>query len=273
MDLIETSSNTEATTLRLTNLESALGDAEQQSRITSEVFAKLLGLVKSFQRSAGIGDLKAIHKLLDALPGQLGQAQQAADALRSKWEYSEQEEERYFSSGDYTRELMSAARAAGLSLSEQEGVLACFPSLLKVQSRERGILIDRKLSREIRPSKLVARLAENQKRSSNFKAGPFLDSLYTTYKLLCHGKSGGEMQKLLDIYGAWTVRPGQKREYSIQEFTREIYQLDAAGAMETSDGKKFRLDRGATGSKNRSNLLVIVNREGVECTYYGIEFQ
>ena len=80
------------------------------------------------------------------------------------------------------------------------------------------------------------------------------------------------MRKLLDIYDAWTVRPGQKREYPVQEFTRDIYQLDASGVTETSGGQKFRLHAGATGSKNRSNLLVIANREGVECTYYGIEF-
>lgn len=272
MDLIETSSKSEADNPRLTDLEAALNGAEQQSRVTSDVLTKLLGLVKSFQRSVGIGDLKAIHKLLSALPDQLELAQQAVGGLRTGWEYSEQEEERYFSSGDYTRELLSAARAAGLSLSEQEGFLTCYPSLLKLQPRERGILIDRKLSREIRPSKLVARLLENQKRPSNFKSGPFLESLYGAYKLLCHGQPGGEMRKLLDIYDTLTIRPGQKREYPVQEFTRDIYQLDASGVTETSGGQKFRLHAGATGSKNRANLLVIANREGVECTYYGIEF-
>jgi len=258
-------------TPNLNNLESALSLSGKVSGNTLEAVARLAKLVKSCQRALSHGDLRALHKNLSSLPEQLTKVDLSVQELRSSWPHSESEEELYFSSGEYTKELLAMARSANLSLADQEGVLACYPSLLRVLARERAVSIDRKLTRDIRPGHLIAKLAENQKRPPNLKPGPFIASLYDTYKLLSR-ESQGTMVKFLDIYEAWCLRPGSKKEYSRQEFARDIYLLDASGERQTADGKTFRMHPGATASKNRSNLMVIITREGVERTYYSIEF-
>src|SRR5437879_1747459 len=45
----------------------------------------------------------------------------------------------------------------------------------------------------------------------------------------------GIAERLVDIYGLLTLLPGQTREYSRQEFARDIYLLDRSGLTVTRD--------------------------------------
>lgn len=110
-----------------------------------------------------------------------------------------------------------------------------------------------------------------QKSGPKFNAAQFLDTLRIAYELKKGQRTGG-VEKLVDIYRILTVLPLAKREYSLQEFARDIYLLDASGETMARDGLKARLHPGATAARNRSNLLVVVTRDGEERTYYGIEF-
>lgn len=251
----------------LTDLENALNEADRPFEVAAELLNKIVTTVKSCRRALAVGDLKALRRSLASIPDQAERIQECCHAMEGAWPYSDQDEERYFAS-DFKGQLFERAQQAGLSITDQEGTLACYPSLLKISPRERGVSIDRKLSREIRPSRLVEKLVANQKKSIKLTRD-FLPALHKTYEELT-GKKQGEVARLLDIYDRWTRRPGSKKDYSLQEFTNEIYELDKSARA--PEDPPFRLHAGATASKNRSTLLVMSTREGLERTYYAIEF-
>ncbi len=252
------------------SLESALSQAERQATETSAVVAKLHQAVKSTLKATKGGDLKSLHRNLDAALEHLRRVEESVLDLRRRWPYSDSEEEDYFAR-HYAAELLAASRSAGLSVSDLDGTMACYPSLLKVSAREKAVVVDKKTVREVRPSRLVARLLENQKRPSRLKLQPFVSALHSAYQLLA-GKPRAGIHKLTELYDALTLLPGSKKDYTRQEFARDIYLLDASDMRETQEGVSFRIHPGATASKNRANLLVVVARDGVERTYFGIEF-
>jgi|GEM_PF-237414 len=253
------------------SLESSLAKTEQESVQCLNAVTRLQSLVKFVRHAASTGDLKGLHKGLESSRELLGRTAGAIDALASSWLLSESDEERLLGSGSFRRELINAAERAGLGLYEQETYLACYPSLLKELPKDRAVSIDRKTYRSIRPSHLVTHLMKLQKSGPRFNAAQFLDTLRAAYELK-KGQRAGGVEKLVDIYRVLTVLPLAKREYSLQEFARDIYLLDASGETSARDGLKARLHAGATAARNRSNLLVVVTRDGEERTYYGIEF-
>lgn len=76
---------------------------------------------------------------------------------------------------------------------------------------------------------------------------------------------------LVDVYELLTLLPGQAREYSKQEFTRDIYLLEKVGRLETRDGMRANLS-GDTGTKIRSATLTVVREDGSTRTYFGLGF-
>ncbi|HEY3998013.1 MAG TPA: hypothetical protein VGO93_04070 [Candidatus Xenobia bacterium] len=253
-----------------TTLESSLSTTEAHATTALASTARLATAVKQSQAAALTGDLKALHKALESAAELLQQASQDLDALRASWRMTEEEEEAYLASGQFQRELLAAAGEAGLNLFPQDTLLACYPSLVKVQPKERNVLIDRKSYRGLRPTHLVAHLARLQKKSPKTNAAQFLETLLAAWQMLNQKRGGAE--KLLDIYKAITLLPSSRQDYSQQEFARDVYLLDASGLTATRQGVAYRLHPGATGAKDRSNLLVVVTREGLERNYYSIEF-
>ncbi|MBI3926513.1 MAG: hypothetical protein HY319_13310 [Armatimonadetes bacterium] len=77
------------------------------------------------------------------------------------------------------------------------------------------------------------------------------------------------VERLHDIYRALTLLPSARKDYSLQEFARDVYPLDGSGHRTSKGGLGYRLHPGATGAKNRPNLLVVVTREGAEQTACG----
>lgn len=256
----------------LTSLEDALQAMEAQAAAAQAAVRRLASIVRSARRAAQQGDLKGLRRALEGAQAASLRAGEQMVELRAGWKLSEAEEESYLSSGAYTRELRQAAREAGLALYEQDGILSCYPSLVRVQPRDRAVRIDRKLHRQIRPSYLVRYLLSRQKHPPRLHPEQFLETLLAAYEVLS-GQRRGSMEKLVDIYRILTLLPGARRDYPQWEFARDVYLLDASGLKTTRDGIPFRLHAGATGAKRRTNLLVVITREGVERTYYGIEFQ
>jgi hypothetical protein len=80
----------------------------------------------------------------------------------------------------------------------------------------------------------------------------------------------GRAVKLLDIYQLLTLLPGQSREYTVEEFARDIYLLDKGRVTITSRGSVMKLF--PPGRDIRRSLSVITE-EGQERLYYGISFK
>ncbi|SRR6266496_4305705 len=74
---------------------------------------------------------------------------------------------------------------------------------------------------------------------------------------------------LVDIYELLTLLPGQSREYSKQEFARDIYLLHRSGVDTTRNEARvsFPIGRGV-----QSKTLSVIDETGEEKRYYGICF-
>src|SRR5207248_850485 len=106
---------------------------------------------------------------------------------------------------------------------------------------ERTVLIDRTRERRMRPSIVVEHLRTLQERPPRFRPEAFLEALFSAYRVLAQRHGSGALQRapverLMQVYDLLTLLPGQSREYSRQEFARDLYLLDRSGTTATRDG-------------------------------------
>jgi len=259
---------------RSTNLEGALDSVQQAIEDVTLQAKTLLAATKRASRSASNGDLKTLRQVLPVLVEIADEANEAAVRASAAWAFkSEDDEERFFSSGQYQAELLASAKRAGVGLYEMEGFLAAFPSLIRILPKDRALTVDRKPLRQVRPSVVVRYLSELQGKPQRANPSRFLETLYAGYQLTSAAKGAkSRLVRLKDIYKTLTVLPAARKDYNEQEFARDIYLLDESGVSKTSDGSRMTLDVGATGSKSPTQLLRVVDRSGSPRTYYGVEF-
>src|SRR6266536_564844 len=147
-----------------------------------------------------------------------------------------------------------------------------FEAVFSATEREgdAAIEIDKVRDRRLRPSVLVAALARAQERGVRFKAEAFLDSLRSTYELLVAsgGKRPDAVVRLVDIWSVLTMLPGQRVQYSKQEFARDLYLLDQSGVTRTARSPRTLRWAASTGTKG-AGTLVTVGRNGQQQRYWG----
>jgi hypothetical protein len=196
-----------------------------------------------------------------------------ADETRALSDGFDPDEQDYLASGGYIKELLAAAQARGLAIFEEEDRLLCYPSLLRVLPGDAAVEIDRVRERRIRPSVLVDLLARTQDRAPRFKAEAFLDSLRAGYELVVasEGKKSDGVIRLVDIWSVLTMLPGQRGQYSKQEFARDLYLLDQSGITRTARNSRELRWSASTGTKG-SGMLVTVARSGQRQHYWGVSF-
>lgn len=255
-------------------LEGALESVERSVGEVTDAAAKLVAAGKKARKAAVFGDLKLLRQSLEDIVDLADHAGEAAVRAEATWPFkTETDEEAYFADGRYQAELVDAAGRAQLGLYDMEGVLAAFPSLVRIVARNRTVEIDRKPFRPVRPSYLIDHLRKVQAKPGRTNVTQLVDALHKGYKLTIAEKSfRGGVARLLDVYRNLTILPSARKDYTLQEFARDIYLLDESGIAETSAGSRLRLHPGATGSKSPGQLLRVIDRDGAEKTYYGIEF-
>jgi hypothetical protein len=142
------------------------------------------------------------------------------------------------------------------------------------------VLIDKTRERRLRPTVLVDRLRDLQRRPPRFRPEALLEALLEAYATIVakrraepfgEGAGDGPVVRLLEVYNLLTLLPGQAREYSRQEFARDVYLLDQSGV--TATRKDFRVRFPAsTGTRSASNTMRVITQDGQEKVYYGIGF-
>jgi hypothetical protein len=113
-------------------------------------------------------------------------------------------------------------------------------------------------------------LKEIQARPGKNNPSPFIESLYRAYSYSLATKKGGRGASVSEIYRILTLLPAAKKDYSTQEFARDLYLLEERGVNLTSSGAELRF-HASTGTKT-SNVLRVVDRNGREKLYFAIEF-
>jgi hypothetical protein len=251
------------------SLEEALAATEADAQRAIHSANAALHELKKARTAAATGNLRELTKALESVRTLMADAHAEADRLVAGWQLDDRQ---HLESGAFTSELRQLAEARGLTIIEQDGRLLTYPSVIRVLPAETAVEIDRKRERKIRPSVLVEQLRAGQQKPPRLKVDQFVETLHKAYgtQLAREGKQPGATVRLLDIYSLLTPMPTHARDYSRQEFARDIYLLDSSGIPTTREGWKMSL-RAATGTKG-SGTLSTVTPDGNLKVYYSIAF-
>jgi hypothetical protein len=260
------------------SLENALSRTEGDAETTLRAAAGVTTVLKRCRVAARNGNLRDLRAALDAAEQSVVALQQQIAALRAGWDF---DEDGYFAGGAYQREVRDTAEGMGVAIYERDERLYCYPSLVRLLANDRAVLIDKARDRRLRPSVLVAHLRDLQRRPPKFRPEAFVQSLAEVYALLvsaqrrggAHGvrPAAAPVIPLLKIYDTLTILPGQSRDYSRQEFARDLYLLDQSGVVETRRGDVLHFEAG-TGTRAANATVTVVTQNGQEKRYYGIAF-
>ncbi|MFV2019208.1 hypothetical protein [Micromonospora sp. LOL_023] len=251
-------------------LEAALGEAEREVEAALRSATTTARELKRALGAARTGQVRDLRKALSAARSAAAGLAENTTAVADGFHFDEHE---YLTSGGYVKELLAEAEARGLVIVEDDDQLLCYPSLLRVLPSDTAIEIDKVRDRRLRPSVLVSVLARAQERGPRFKAEAFLDSLRSAYELLTSGadKRADAVVRLVDIWSVLTMLPGQRAQYSKQEFARDLYLLDQSGLTRSARSPRVLRWAASTGTKG-SGTLVTVARSGQQQRYWGVSF-
>lgn len=254
------------------NLESALTRTESDVATSIKMAQAVVSAIKKYANALKVGNLKDLQPAVSEIEkAELSLRQQIA-ATKAGWNF---DIDTYMSAA-FVKEVLDTAEQKGVRIFERDDRLYCYPVLVRVLPAEWSVQIDKSKERKLRPSVLVNKLKELQKKPPRFRPEVFLEALYAAYQKAVQLKNkglplSGTVISLLEIYELFTLLPGQSREYSKQEFARDIYLLDRSGTVATRDGFKVSFPA-STGTKLPSRTLNIINEAGEEKRYYGIAF-
>lgn len=254
-------------------LEKSLARTELDAGVSLKAAQAVVQTLKKYCVALKVGNLKDLQVAInDIEKAELTLRQQIANT-KASWDF---DVDSYLNSNAFIKEVMATGEQKGVRIFERDDRLYCYPVLIRVVPSERMVRIDKTGEKRLRPTVLVNNLKELQKKPPRFRPEAFLDGLYIAYKkaVQLKGKGlpiSGTVISLLEIYELFTLLPGQSKEYSRQEFARDIYLLDRSGVSTTRKGAMVSLPA-STGTKISSRTLSIINEKGEEKLYYGISF-
>jgi len=250
-------------------LEAALQAVEDDADAALKSLAAALKAAKRAKAAAALGQIRELQQALEAVVGLADQAAGAADDLRSGWRF---DVGAWFSSGEYAKELLASAAEAGVKAFESDDRILCYPAIVHVSAADATVVVDKKKDRRVRPSVVVGHLATLQEQPPKFKPEAFIESMASAYDLVValKGMRSGTAVKLVDVHQVLTLLPGAARDYTRQEFARDLYLLDQSGVVDIKDGRRMSLP--ASAMTRGSGVLTTVTRTGQTKVYAGLAF-
>jgi hypothetical protein len=255
------------------SLEQALAKTEADADAACKAATAALRSLKKFRAAAQVGNLRELQKTIEAAEQALADLKQQFTTAKAGWSF---DEDTYLSNGAFVAEVLATAAQTGVSIYERDDRLYCYPSLIRILPNDRAVVIDKTRERRLRPSVLVRHLQELQNRPVRFRSEAFLASLYDAYDtaVRTRGKDRRDtaaIVPLVEIYDLLTLLPGQAKEYSRQEFARDLYLLDQSGVTTVRNGAVVSF-HAARGNESASKVISIVTKNGQAKAYYGISF-
>lgn len=258
---------------RHANLENSLAKTESDAEAALKAASAVVSSLKKFRVAAQMGNLKELRKTIEVAEQAIATLRQQYANAKEGWDFNEDE---YLSGNAFRSELLQTAKQMAVKIFEQDDKLYCYPFLIRILPDEGSVLIDKVRERRLRPSVLVSHLKSLQNKPVRFKPETFLESLFSAYSVAVKAKGKdlfgtGVVIKLLEIYDLLTLLPGQSKEYSLQEFKRDIYLLDKSRVARTKKGLVVSFPA-STGTKSAANTITMITQDGHEKKYYGIAF-
>ena len=253
-----------------TSLESSLSALERDADAAIRSLTAALKDAKKVKAAAAAGQLRELRQALSTTAQLAADAAGTARDLQGSWTF---DEEQHFASGAFTKELLALAADEGVAVFESDERLLSYPAIVLISASDTTVVIDKKKEKRVRPTVLVRTLKALQSRPPKFKAEAFLEALASAYDHVAAKRDlrAGATVKLVDIYGVLTLLPGSGRDYTKQEFARDLYLLDQSGVTTTKDARTLSLP--ASALTRGSGVLTTVARSGQEKVYAGMALE
>jgi len=262
------------------DLEGALARLDELTQEAKRASAQLAKAVAAVEKQAKHGDLASLRDARAKLAEAGRVAQTAAARCADAWPWpAEADEERYLADG-YGAELAAAAEARGMRCYPYDGGWSAFPVLLRTDPRGRTLRIDRKKSKSLRPSVVVDQIAAARRAKPRQSPERFIEILYAGYRAAA-GINALEQNlfrseaavQLVDVYKALTTLPDAAKEYPIEEFQRDIHQLNMSGVRATKAGAEVHFSA-ATGTKGAGrSVLTVIDEHATPHHYFSVNFR
>ncbi len=250
-------------------LEEALQAVERDADVAIKALGAALKAAKKAKSAAAVGQIRDLQQGMDTAAGLAAEATGAVDDLRAGWRFDVGE---WFASGEYAKELLASAAEAGVQAFEADERILCYPAIVQVSAADATVVLDKQKDRRVRPSVVVRHLAALQERPPKFKPEAFIETLAAAYDYVVGAKRlrPGAPAKLVDVHKVLTLLPGAARDYTRQEFARDLYLLDQAGVVDAKDGRRMSLP--ASALTRGGGVLTTVARSGQTKVYVGLAF-
>jgi hypothetical protein len=176
--------------------------------------------------------------------------------------------------GEFLPELCAAAERAGVRMSVRDGVIFCYPVVVHLEPELAAVRIDKRLEPNIRPEVLAVQLKKAQSQDPKTRPERFIETLFEAYELV-RAKRGLDAYidlPLAQIYRVLTLLPGMEKEYTLLDFTRDVYFLDLSGVTETKKGFRMSLPASTVSRERSAKILKFVTRDGYEKEFAAIKF-
>jgi len=272
---------TEQKAPRLSNeLEAALANLEDVARTAKRSSALLTKAANELEKRAKSGDLSSLRDARSKVAAAGRDAALSATRAADAWPWPTEDAEEAYLERHYGDELTAEATSRGLRLYPYDGGWSAFPVLIRPDARGRAVRIDRKRSRAMRPSAILDLVVKARKAKPRQTPERFIEILYTGYRGAL-GLSALERNlfrentavQLIEVYRALTPLPDSSKDYSIEEFKRDIHQLNLSGVRATKAGATVHFSA-ATGTKGGGRgVLTVIDDQAQPHQYYAVSFQ
>ena len=260
-------------------LEQAFVVTENAAEAARKSAAIVVSQSRALVKAAQTGNIAAIRRIQERLRDSADLLVQDINTAMSSWSLTSDEEKQFFEE-QYLDRLKVAATEVGLKLSERDGFLVSYPSIVRILAGDRAVRVDRKKVSTVRPSYLVKLLQKNQQRASGFSSQRFLEAVYNVYTDIAElhrTKAESEVHvspvvPLARIYKLMTSLPGASREYDRSDFARDLYILDSNGPQTTRSGARVSFPASTGTRMRKSDLFSFVGPDGDGVDFYGIRF-
>jgi hypothetical protein len=150
-----------------------------------------------------------------------------------------------------------------------DGRLYSYPNIVRVEPRDLAVRIGKRRHTGVRPHHVGKLLKTAQAKPQQGNLQPVLQAIERAYLHLTKGELGRAVH-LRQIHELLTLLPGSARDYSLDDFVMDVYQLDLSGPHVTRDKRRF--DLPASTSTRGGRGIRFATREGEEKLYSTIRF-
>ncbi len=248
------------------NYESLLEELKNPVKGVKDTAGATVSAQKKIQKNLELGNLTEVKKQLAALKETAETLSAQAAALQEQLDGFDVQ--KYFVSGDFTRQLLESCERKSIDVKGEKGVYEMFPYRIRIvgdEERPGEVWMDRKKVQSCRPEYVATTVQAGQAKlfAAKFNAEAFMTELGDAYEITClrSGARIGSTQALTKIYRNLALMARTRKEYDMQAFAFDLSRAYEAGpeAWVSKTGKHYKF-----GTSHEGSGIRVLSRTGVE---------